>query len=63
MRTLTPDIVTGPVSPAEVASRFVTRNPSDALETGGLLYVPGTFDFAFDRCELPFYPEYRAYNL
>jgi hypothetical protein len=63
MRTLTPDIVTGPVSRSGVASAFATRDPSDTNETGGLLNVPGTFDFTFDACELPFYPEYGADNL
>jgi hypothetical protein len=63
MRTLTPDIVTGPMSTAGVASAFVPRDPSAPYETGGLLDVPGTFDFTFDACELPFYPEYGANNL
>jgi hypothetical protein len=63
MRTLTPDIVTGPMSTAEVAANFVPRDASDANETGGLLDVSGTFDFTFDACELPFYPEYGADNL
>jgi hypothetical protein len=44
MRTLTPDIVTGPMSSAEVAANFVPRAASDADETEGLLDVSGTFD-------------------
>jgi hypothetical protein len=40
------------------------RDPSGAHVARGLLNVPGTFDFlTFDRDELPFYPEYAAYNL
>jgi hypothetical protein len=51
------------MSTSEVASAFPPRDPSDTYETGGLLDVPGTFDFTFDACELPFYPEYGADNL
>jgi len=51
------------VSNSEVTARFATRDPSDAHDTGGLLNVPGTFVFTFDRCELPFYPEYGVYKL
>jgi hypothetical protein len=51
------------VSTSEVTARFATRDPSDAHDTGGLLNVPGTFVFTFDRCELPFYPEYGVYKL
>jgi hypothetical protein len=63
MRTLTADIVSGPMSTSEVAPAFVPRDPSDTYETGGLLDVSGTFDFTFNVCELPFYPEYGADNL
>ena len=63
MRTLTPDIVTGPMSTSEATSTFVPRDPSDTYETGGLLDVSGTCDFTFDACELSFYPEYGADNL
>jgi hypothetical protein len=51
------------MSTSEVAPAFVPRDPSDTYETGGLLDVSGTFDFTFNVCELPFYPEYGADNL
>jgi hypothetical protein len=51
------------MSTAGVASACVPRDPSATYETGGLLDVSGTFDFTFDACELPFYPEYGADNL
>jgi hypothetical protein len=63
MRTLTPDIVTGPMSTSEVAAPCVPRVPSDTYETGSLLDVPGTFDFTFHACKLAFYPQYGADNL
>ena len=61
--TLTPDIVTGPVSSWGVASTCATRDPSCTCENWGLLDVPGTFDFTSDAGELPFYPDYGADNL
>jgi hypothetical protein len=63
MRTLTPDIVTGPVSNARFASTCATRDPSGTCENWGLLDVPGTFDFTSDAGEEPFYPDYEADNL
>jgi hypothetical protein len=63
MRTLTPDIVTGPVSNARFASTCATRDPSDTCETWGLLDVPGTFDFTFDTGKWPFYSDCDADNL